>query len=197
MSAYTSEYTSVRHYVLNIYTGAFYSLVGVSMYVSAKLGLVGTLKSLHTPLATKGVRTSLVNPWFSREPPLPNSLVQFLSTIFLFSATPLMNEGFHALLAGIALTPTSRIASAILHAASDTDISTTGSAYVLMDDGPVYVFSQKELNSPDLYTALGRACNIDNKLKPTGGAQVTEKLSADSLQVDGGRLKDAVVFILG
>jgi len=41
-------------------------------------------------------------------------------------------------LAGILLTPVSRIAGAIFHAASNPDPETNGCAWLLLDNGPVF-----------------------------------------------------------
>lgn len=48
------------------------------------------------------------------------------------------------LLAGIPLTPVSRVAGAIFFAASDADMNTSGSAYLLLDDGPVFMVPKEE-----------------------------------------------------
>jgi hypothetical protein len=177
---------------------AFYPIMNGPLYVAAKLGLVGLLKSLQAPLASKGVRTSLVNPWFTRKMfhPMPfNSF--YLPSYLTLSATALMNDSLLALLAGIALTPTSRIANAVVNAASDPNTKTTGSVYALLDDGPVHLFSQEDLCAPDLYMALGRACNIQEELKPQGIASPTSRMSINNLQIDASRFKDAVVLIMG
>jgi hypothetical protein len=42
------------------------------------------------------------------------------------------------ILSGIPLTPVSRIAGAIFYAATDIDMETSGSAWLLPDDGPVF-----------------------------------------------------------
>lgn len=48
------------------------------------------------------------------------------------------------LLAGIPLTPVPRIAGAILYAATDPDPETNGSAWLLTDDGPVFMVPREE-----------------------------------------------------
>lgn len=48
------------------------------------------------------------------------------------------------ILAGIPLTPVPRVAGAIFKAATDPDMTTSGSAYLLLDDGPVFRVPKEE-----------------------------------------------------
>lgn len=47
-------------------------------------------------------------------------------------------------LAGIPLTPVSRIAGALFYASTDPNMATSGSAYLLPDDGPVFSVPKEE-----------------------------------------------------
>ncbi len=48
------------------------------------------------------------------------------------------------ILAGIPLTPVPRVAGAIIYAATDPDMSTSGSGYLLLDDGPVFMVRKED-----------------------------------------------------
>lgn len=61
--------------------------------------------------------------------------------------TNIINTPTKIFLAGIPLTPVVRIAYAILNAATDPDMSTSGSAYMLLDDGPVLRLENEVMKS--------------------------------------------------
>lgn len=52
--------------------------------------------------------------------------------------------GVKVFLAGIPLTPVSRIAGAIIYVATSPDPATNGSAWLLPDDGPVFMVPKEE-----------------------------------------------------
>lgn len=66
-------------------------------------------------------------------------------------------------LAGIPLTPVSRIALAVLASAVDPDPSTSGSAWLLMDDGPVVRLEQEHMKE-GVYDLLNARVARVNKL---------------------------------
>ena len=66
-------------------------------------------------------------------------------TILLFSSdTGIVPAPVKAFLAGIPKTPVSRVAGAIFYAATDRDEKSSGSAWLLVDDGPVFMVPKEE-----------------------------------------------------
>jgi hypothetical protein len=59
------------------------------------------------------------------------------------------------LLAGLPMTPVPRIAGAVIRAATDPDIATSGCPWVLPDDGPV-IRVEKEALREGVYELLNR-----------------------------------------
>jgi hypothetical protein len=87
--------------------------------------LVGFARSLHDEMKICGVRVVIICPWF-------------IDTAILLTAT-------RVILAGIPLTPISRVAGAIVNAATDPNWETSGAAYSIPDDGPVIRIERQEL----------------------------------------------------
>ncbi|PPR01718.1 hypothetical protein CVT24_001594 [Panaeolus cyanescens] len=132
-------YTShlALHYMrLNQKTGDLKSLVllgsvaswmGIplgTLYTASKHGVLGVMRSLHEILHLQGIRVACIHPFFADTAivPIPVKLA----------------------LAGIPLTPVSRVAGAIFLAATDTDPKTNGAAWLLLDDGPVFIVPKEE-----------------------------------------------------
>jgi len=85
------------------------------MYSAAKHGLLGFARSIHPFLVRQGIRISIIHPWFADTP-----IVPFVAKVAL---------------AGLPMVPLDRIAKTIFISATDPDMSTSGSAYVMLDDG--------------------------------------------------------------
>ena len=63
---------------------------------------------------------------------------------FFLSDTGIVPAPIKIFLAGIPKTPVSRIAGAIFYAATDRDEKSNGSAWLLVDDGPVFMVPKEE-----------------------------------------------------
>ena len=66
-------------------------------------------------------------------------LNKILTMLFSSLDTGIVTVPVKIFLAGIPKTPVSRVAGAIFHAATDRDEKSSGSAWLLVDDGPVFV----------------------------------------------------------
>ncbi|PPQ66321.1 hypothetical protein CVT26_011152 [Gymnopilus dilepis] len=110
-----------------ILIGSMASWAGIpkgEMYAGSKHAVLGVMRSLYPILDLKGIRIGCIHPFFADTAivPIPVKL----------------------LLAGIPLTPVSRIAGAIFYAATDADPSSSGSSWLLTDDGPVFQVPKEE-----------------------------------------------------
>jgi len=95
------------------------------MYTASKHGILGFGRSLTPFLATKGIRISVIHPWFAD--------------------TAIVPVRIKIALAGIPLAPLERIAGAIFYSATDPDPTTHGSTLLLLDDGPVLRLEKEKL----------------------------------------------------
>ncbi|KAI0061324.1 NAD(P)-binding protein [Artomyces pyxidatus] len=100
-------------------------------YSASKHAILGLMRSLHLTLAQDNIRLAVVHPWFAGASSLAD--------------TKILPVGVKVVLAGIPLTPVSRIAGAIVCAAVDPDPATAGCPYVLPDDGPVMRLDKEKL----------------------------------------------------
>jgi NAD(P)-dependent dehydrogenase (short-subunit alcohol dehydrogenase family) len=135
----------VKAIVIMSSIGAFYQTPGTGTYAAAKAGISALVRTLE-PFNTKaGIRTGVIYPWFAGAlvpigfytcPDVTHG-VPFADTDLIRAAMPLL-EGFP-------LTPVSRIANAVLRAATDPDLSTSSCAHLLPDDGPVLQISKNRL----------------------------------------------------
>ncbi len=76
--------------------------------------------------------------------------------------TPILALPVKLLLAGIPLTPVTRIVGAIFYSATDPDPDSNGSAWLLLDDGPVVQVS-KENFKLGVYKVLDERINSMQK----------------------------------
>ena len=67
-----------------------------------------------------------------------------LTILPLSSDTAIIPVPVKVLLAGIPKTPVSRVAGAIFYAATDSDENSSGSAWLLVDDGPVFMVPKEQ-----------------------------------------------------
>ncbi|KAG7446651.1 NAD(P)-binding protein [Guyanagaster necrorhizus] len=95
-----------------------------TMYSASKHAVLGTMRSLHPDFAEQDIRISVVSPFFAD--------------------TPIVALPIKLLLAGIPLTPVTRIVGAIFYSATDPDPDSNGSAWLLLDDGPVFQVSKED-----------------------------------------------------
>ncbi|KAI0032013.1 hypothetical protein K488DRAFT_78742 [Vararia minispora EC-137] len=96
-------------------------------YSASKHAVLGLMRSLHRVLEPEHIRLAVIHPWFADTKIVPTSV--------------------KLALAGIPLTPVPRIAGAIFCAATEPDPTTSGCAWVLPDDGPVFRLAREELTT--------------------------------------------------
>ena len=99
------------------------ALPGSVQYAASKHSILGAMRSLSLPLKAQGVRVACIHPFFAE--------------------TAMISPRERLMFAGIPLTPMARIVGAIVSAATDPDLNTTGSAYVLPDSGLTFRVSQE------------------------------------------------------
>ncbi|KAH9485068.1 5'-hydroxyaverantin dehydrogenase [Psilocybe cubensis] len=110
-----------------IFIGSVASWLGIprgSMYTGSKHAVLGVMRSLYPTLEMKGIRTGCIHPFFADTAIVP---------------TPVK-----LVLAGIPLTPVPRVAGAIFYAATNPEPATNGSAWLLLDDGPLFMVPKEE-----------------------------------------------------
>ncbi|KAF8972996.1 hypothetical protein BDZ97DRAFT_1912597 [Flammula alnicola] len=110
-----------------VFIGSVASWMGIpmgEMYSGSKHAVLGVMRALHPILEDKGIRVGCIHPFFADTAIVPTPVKLFL--------------------AGIPLTPVPRVAGAIFYAATDPDMATSGSAYLLLDDGPVFMVPKEE-----------------------------------------------------
>jgi len=110
-----------------VFIGSVASWMGIpagEMYSGSKHAILGVMRALHPIMELRGIRVACIHPFFADTAIVP---------------TPVK-----LLLAGIPLTPVPRVAGAIFHAATDPDLSTSGSGYLLLDDGPVFMVRKED-----------------------------------------------------
>lgn len=95
------------------------------MYSASKHAVLGFMRALFPSLRRDGIRISVVHPWFAD--------------------TNLIPANFKAGLAGIPMTPVHRVAGAILCAATDPDMRTSGCPWLLPDGGLVFRLEKEQL----------------------------------------------------
>jgi len=94
------------------------------MYSASKHAVLGMMRSIHPTMELKDIRVGSIHPFFADTGIVPASL--------------------KIILAGIPKTPVSRVAGAIFYAATDTDQKSSGSAWLLVDDGPVFMIPKEQ-----------------------------------------------------
>jgi NAD(P)-dependent dehydrogenase (short-subunit alcohol dehydrogenase family) len=95
-----------------------------AMYSASKHAVLGMMRSIHPTMENKGIRVGCIHPFFADTGIVPVPVKVFL--------------------AGIPKTSVSRIAGAIFYAATDRDEKSSGSAWLLVDDGPVFMVPKEQ-----------------------------------------------------
>ncbi|KII92647.1 hypothetical protein PLICRDRAFT_37424 [Plicaturopsis crispa FD-325 SS-3] len=139
------------------------AIPGGEMYSAAKHGILGFMRSLHIPLLSSGIRVGAIHPWYA-----DTGIVPTLTKVFL---------------AGIPWTPVDRVAAAILYAATDPDPDTSGSAWLLPDDGPVFLLTKETLRE-GVYGMLDTRTKA--VFKGLDGATYTARITKDLWKALGG-----------
>jgi NAD(P)-dependent dehydrogenase (short-subunit alcohol dehydrogenase family) len=95
-----------------------------AMYSASKHAVLGMMRSIYPAMELKGIRVGCIHPFFADTGIVPVPL--------------------KIILAGIPKTPISRVAGAIFYAATDSDEKSSGSAWLLVDDGPVFMVPKEQ-----------------------------------------------------
>jgi NAD(P)-dependent dehydrogenase (short-subunit alcohol dehydrogenase family) len=95
------------------------------MYSASKHGILGFMRSIYLPCLREGIRVGIIHPWFAGTAMIPTRV--------------------KVALAGTPLTPVERIAGAIVYAASDPDMETSGCPWLLPDDGYIFRLEREQL----------------------------------------------------
>ncbi|KAF8813916.1 NAD(P)-binding protein [Phlegmacium glaucopus] len=114
------------------------------LYSASKHAVLGMMRSIYPSMEQKGIRVGCIHPFFADTGivPIPVKLV----------------------LAGIPKTPVSRVAGAIFYAATDTDEKSNGSAWLLVDDGPVFMVPKEEFKQ-GVYQMIDDRANAGRALR--------------------------------
>jgi len=102
------------------------------------------MRALHPIMELKGIRVGTIHPFFAGRFPQPILIESWTYISHTLLDTAIVPVVVKLLLAGIPLTPVSRVAGAIFYAATDADNSSNGSAWLLVDDGPVFQVPKEE-----------------------------------------------------
>lgn len=95
-----------------------------SLYASSKHAILGLMRSIYPTLTYYGIRIACIHPSF-----VDTDVVPVAAKLF-FAGIPLANDA--------------RIAGAIIYSATDPDPTTSGCAWLLTDDGPVFMIPKEE-----------------------------------------------------
>ncbi|KAF8893434.1 hypothetical protein BD779DRAFT_1467786 [Infundibulicybe gibba] len=132
------------------------------MYSASKHAVLGMMRSLYPTFALKDIRIASIHPFFA-----DTAIVPVVAKLFL---------------AGIPLTPVPRIAGAIFYAATSPDPETNGCAWLLPDDGPVFLVPREEFK-------LGVYKMIDDRanrlIKGASGVAYYYRLARDLTRILG------------
>ncbi|KAK7037647.1 hypothetical protein VNI00_010867 [Paramarasmius palmivorus] len=107
-------------------------------YSASKHAVLGVMRALHPIYLQAGIRTACIHPFFA-----DTDILRPLAKLFL---------------AGIPLTPVPRVAGAIFYAATDPSMETSGSAFLLPDNGPVFMIPKEEFKL-GVYAMIDRRSN--------------------------------------
>ena len=113
------------------------------LYTGSKHAVLGVMRALHPIAELKGIRVACIHPFFAGAFFYVCRSFQANQSVNLLD-TAIVPIPVKLILAGIPLTPVPRVAGAIFKAATDPDMNTSGSSYLLLDDGPVFRVPKEE-----------------------------------------------------
>ncbi|KAK0462633.1 uncharacterized protein EV420DRAFT_1619137 [Desarmillaria tabescens] len=131
-----------------------------TMYSASKHAVLGTMRSLYPDFAERGIRIAVISPFFAD--------------------TPIISLPVKLLLAGIPLTPVARIVGAIFYSATDPDPDSNGSAWLLLDDGPIYQVSKEDFKL-GVYKVLDE--RVNSMQKGLSGLAYYSRLTKDVIRL--------------
>ncbi|KAK0505195.1 hypothetical protein EDD18DRAFT_327113 [Armillaria luteobubalina] len=107
------------------YTASWHCLPQAPLYSASGCAVLGTMRTLYPDLEHKDIRTAVISPSFSVSD----------------------NDSFvEVSLKGLALSPIARVADSIFYAATNPEKETNGRAWLIRDDGPLYMIPREDLN---------------------------------------------------
>ncbi|KAK0213214.1 hypothetical protein DFS33DRAFT_1287290 [Desarmillaria ectypa] len=107
---------------------SWHSLPQAPLYSASGCAVLGAMRSLYLDLEHKDIRTAVINPSFgvSNNDMLPSSV--------------------EASAEGLSLSPIARVAGSIFHSATNPEKETNGRAWLIYDDGPLYMVPREDLD---------------------------------------------------
>lgn len=133
-----------------------------SLYAASKHAVLGVMRSLYPTFKLRDIRIACIHPFFADTAIVPISV--------------------KLALAGIPLAPVPRIAGAIIYSATNPDPETSGCAWLLNDDGPVFMVPREEFKM-GVYKMIDDRANA--ALKGITGIIYYTRLIRDLLRVLG------------
>ncbi|KAK0476819.1 hypothetical protein IW261DRAFT_1637339, partial [Armillaria novae-zelandiae] len=104
---------------------SWHCLPQAPLYSASGCAVLGTMRSLYPDLEHKDIRTAVISPFFSLSD--NDSFVEVSPK-------------------GLSLSPIARVAGSIFHAATNPEKETNGRAWLIRDDGPLYMVPREDLN---------------------------------------------------
>ena len=144
------------------------------MYGASKHAVLGIMRSLNPTCNAAGIRVGIVHPWFAGTHRM--SIKYLASSHVALVDTPMLTSGARLMLAGLPLAPLSRIASTIVHIATDPDQKTSGCPWILPDGGEVLRLD-KELLKEGVYKILGERLRFT--MKTLRGVRYASRIARD------------------
>ncbi|KAG6820819.1 hypothetical protein H0H93_011113 [Arthromyces matolae] len=161
--------------------GSVASWVGIprgAMYAASKHAVLGIMRSLYPEFKFKNIRIATIHPFFAG-----NSFLEFLQVAPNYPIdTNMVPIPIKLFLAGIPLVPVARIAGAIIHAATNPDPETNGAAFLLNDDGPVFMVPREEFKL-GVYKMVDARSNM--LLRGAAGVAFYTRFIKDSVRILG------------
>jgi NAD(P)-dependent dehydrogenase (short-subunit alcohol dehydrogenase family) len=124
-------------------TASWRAMTGGNLYAASKHAVLGLMRSKYPLFATENIRIACIHPFYAGKH--PHLYTDSQPILFAIPDTAIVPAVAKVLVAGIPLTPVERIAGAIFYAATDPEPGTSGSAWMLLDDGPVFRLDREEL----------------------------------------------------
>ncbi|EEB90687.1 hypothetical protein MPER_11071 [Moniliophthora perniciosa FA553] len=132
-------------------------------YTATKHAILGVMRSLHPIYRQDGIRIACVHPFFAGH-------------------TDILRPFVKLFLAGIPLAPVPRIAGAIFYASTEPSMETSGSAFLLPDDGPVFMIPKEEFKL-GVYGILDKRSNA--LLRTARGVRYYSRMAKTWIQIAG------------
>ncbi|KAK7473236.1 hypothetical protein VKT23_001334 [Stygiomarasmius scandens] len=154
------EGTSLKAVVMLGSMASWLAIPPAPVYAASKHGVLGVVRSLDPILAQKNIRINCICPFFADTGIVPVPVKLFL--------------------AGVPLVPVPRIASAIFYSATNPDPETSGRAFCLLDDGPVFQVPKEDFKL-GVYGMIDQRANA--LLKGARGAAHFARVLGDVVHV--------------